>query len=202
MPRPEVYKQDSGYRALVSYRPWKGNVRFPVNIDSTLSQFYTRRFNNNDIFRSPSEICDIDIVPYDTTQGGGTGLATATAATPTRVNMDNYWKVHRLTGDNSRERIYATLYPRLTTKSNTFTIHFRVQALKPAAPLNTTAASWQQWHEGTDQIVGEYRGSQTIERYVDTNDTTLPDFTANPSTTTTLAPYYKFRVVSVKQFAP
>jgi len=185
-------------------------IRFPVNIDSTLSQFYSRRFNNKDIFRSPSEICDIDIVPNDTTRAATEiPITAAISANPTRANMDLYWNgtgatpnAHRLTGDNSRERIYATLYPRLTTKSNTFTIHFRVQALKPALSPGSPSAAWQSWREGTDVITGEYRGSQIIERYVDPNDTTIPDFAANPSTTQTLAPYYKFRILSAKQFAP
>ena len=40
---------------------------------------------------------------------------------------------HYLTGDNSRERIYATIYPRLTTKSNTYTVHMRVQNSRKSA---------------------------------------------------------------------
>ena len=109
-----------------------------------------------------------------------------------------------MTGDNSRERVYATLYPRLTTKSNTFTVHYRVQTLKPALAPNA-ATGWNQWREGIDAVTGEFRGSQTIERYVDPNDTNIPDF-ANPSNTSnsslTLAPYYRFRVISSKQFSP
>jgi hypothetical protein len=120
--------------------------------------------------------------------------------------MDNYWNGspvgtggHRLTGDNSRERIYATIYPRLTTKSNTFTIHFRVQTLKPVSGVGSDPTKWR---EGTDVVTGEYRGSQTIERYVDPNDSTLPDFADPANYSDTLASYYKFRVISNKQFAP
>jgi uncharacterized protein (TIGR02600 family) len=199
--------QAVNYKTINATTPAQTPIRFPVNIDSTLSQFYARRFNNKDIFRSPSEICDIDIVPNDTTRAAAENPVTAaTSLNPTRANMDAYWTSttagHRLTGDNSRERIYATLYPRLTTKSNTFTIHFRVQTLKPALPPGSSTTAWQSWREGTDVITGEYRGSQIIERYVDPNDTSIPDFAANPSTTQTLAPYYKFRVLSAKQFAP
>ena len=63
------------------------------------------------------------------------------------------------------------------------------------------------WDETQDQVTGQFRGSTTIERYVDPNDTTLPDFAlqADPTKTATnlaLDAYYKFRVVSTKQFAP
>jgi len=207
--------QAVNYKTVNATNPAQTPIRFPVNMDATLSQFYTRRFNNKDIFRSASEICDIDIVPNDSTRPSSgatnqnpvsTTAVPSLASGPTRADMDNYWNStaagHRLTGDNLRERIYATLYPRLTTKSNTFTIHFRVQTLKQALPPGSTAAAWTQWREGTDVVTGEYRGAQTIERYVDPNDTSIPDFTASPSTTQSLAPYYKFRVLSLKQFAP
>ncbi len=38
-----------------------------------------------------------------------------------------------VTGDNLREKPYADLYPRLTTKSNTYTVHFRVQNAQKVA---------------------------------------------------------------------
>ncbi len=114
--------------------------------------------------------------------------------------MQKYWESHQLTGDNSRERPYANIYPLLTTKSNTFTIHFRVQALQPA---QTAGADPTMWREGTDQVTSEYRGSQTIERYVDPN-VPLPDYAsfADPTTATPPSSYYRFRVVSTRQFSP
>ena len=177
------------------------SIRFPINMDETLKGF-TARFNNNDIFRSASEICSISLVPQDTDPN-------ATYAT-----MPAYWwrtgaytspaQPHRLTGDNSRERPYATIYPRLTTKSNTYTVHFRVQILKKVPGSSATT-----WTEAQDQVLSEFRGSQTIERYVDASDTTIPDY-ANPSvynsTDPTINPpidqFYKFRVLNSKQFAP
>ena len=111
---------------------------------------------------------------------------------------------YALTGDNTRERPYANLYPLLTTKSNTFTIHYRVQTSATSPSISGYDAT--KWREGTDQVTGEYRGSQTIERYVGSNLMTvkpIPRFHhRSPSVTQTLAPYYKFRVVSNKQFAP
>jgi hypothetical protein len=101
-----------------------------------------------------------------------------------------------LTGDNMRERPYNSIYPRLTTKSNTYTVHFFVQVLKkiPGTPVN-------QWVENKDVVLSQHRGSSLIERYIDPADPTLPDFvTAN--ITQTLDNYYKFRVVSTKKFSP
>lgn len=173
---------------------------YRLNLDmmTTLTQF-DARFNNNDVFRSPTEICSIDLVPSNYTG----------AVPPTRSSMDTYWSTHRLTGDNSRERPYANLYPLLTTRSNTFTVHFRVQTLKK---IKTASTDYTVWQEGTDLVTGEYRGSETIERYVDANGAVdangnpLPNFAAPYSYTQTppltLAPFYKFRVVSTRQFAP
>jgi len=173
------------------------SYRFSLNIPATLTQF-DARFANKDVFRAPSEICSIDLVPNDTGDDGGTAAPTTGIS---RATMDAYWKTHRLTGDNTRERPYANLYPLLTTKSNTFTVHFRVQALQQATGAN---AAPTQWREGTDVITGEYRGSETIERYIDPNDPNIPDYAANPSTSPAmpLSRFYKFRVVDVKQFAP
>jgi len=172
--------------------PTQYNVRFDVNADETLKGF-KQRFDANDIFRSASEICDLPIVPKDdpTTAPNYPGSSLDTFST-----MTAYWNAHRLTGDNSKERIYATLYPRLTTKSNTFTVHFRTQALK-----KTTGTDAKTWDENRDKITGEFRGYQTIERYVDPNNSQIPDYT-DASVTTPISIFYKFRIVQAKQFAP
>ena len=166
-------------------------TRYKMNIEATLAQFQQRFDSTKDIFRSASEICSIDLVPADTTDP----IGTSTTA-PSRSTMDTYWNTHRLTGDNSRERPYATVYPRLTTKSNTYTVHFRVQTLKK---VNSTSGNT--WDENRDLVTGEYRGSQVIERYVDASDPTLPDF-ADPAVTTPIDAFYKFRVLSSKKFTP
>lgn len=165
----QAYKANSG-----------PDVRLAIDADQTL-QGFRDRFNNLEVFRSPTEICGLPLVPVGTTWSGITA----------------FWNDKRLTGDNSRERPYTTIYPRLTTKSNTFTVHVRVQTLKKLK----SDANQQQWREGIDQVTGEFRGSQTIERFVDPNDPTLPDF-ADLSVTQTIDSFYKFRVVSSKQFCP
>lgn len=158
------------------------NIRLDLDLDETVKGFWNR-FATKDIFRSAAEICSIFLVPK------GVGA--------TYGGMATWWDKYKLTGDNSRERPYATIYPRLTTQSNTYTVYMRVQSLRKAKTLNV---AYDQWVEGTDVVTGEYRGSQTIERYVDPTDSRLVDFAATGAPT--LDKFYKFRVVSAKQFAP
>jgi hypothetical protein len=110
--------------------------------------------------------------------------------------MDNFWNTYLLTGDNVRERPYTNLYSLLTTKSNTYTVHMRVQTLKQVPGGNYTT-----WREGKDQVTGQYRGSELVERYIDPKDL-LPDYAADPSTADTLSQHYKYRTLSNRQFAP
>jgi uncharacterized protein (TIGR02600 family) len=163
--------------------------RWPVDLEATLEQF-RRRFAARDIFHSAAEICSIDLVPL-----GAAGVP----ATIDRAGMDQFWRNNGLTGDNLREKPYADLYPLLTTQSNTFTVHLRVQTLQ-----KSTAGQSGEWDEARDKITGEYRGSQTIERYVDPNaDAGGPvDYAAPGNANATLDAHYHFRVVNARQFAP
>ncbi len=170
------YKANSGAALNEVYR-------LAIDPTATLSQFKTK-FDAGSVFKSASEICDVHIVP----QGQSVS------------SMKTFWDTNALTGDNTRERIYTTLYPRLTTRSNTYTVHFRVQSLKkvPGSVAGT-------WTEGKDVVSGEYRGSTTLERFIDANNSKIPDYAANPSlipTMKTLDTFYKWRVVENKQFAP
>lgn len=101
--------------------------------------------------------------------------------------------------DNLRESPYNALYSRITTKSNTFTVHYRVQALKQ---VPTPGRAWLQWIEGKDQVVGEYRGATEIERYLDPNEAGLPDYAGASLPADPIDKYYRFRVLSTRQFAP
>jgi uncharacterized protein (TIGR02600 family) len=162
-------------------------ARLPLNLsetNGTLRQFQ-ERFSAWDIFRSPSEICDIYLVPE--------GYAWSSNA-----EADNAWygDDFALVGDNVRERPYANLYPRLTTKSNTFTVHYTVQTLK-----NPPSASPQIWNEGRGQVTGELRGSTTLERFVDPADSKIPDYATNPNAPS-LDTFYQWRVISNSTFAP
>ncbi len=164
------------------------DFRLPINQAATLSQF-DKVFDSGAIFRSPTEIADLHIVPQ------GTTLASVESST-------GFWQTHSLTGDNLREKIYTTLLPRLTTKSNTYTVHFRVQALKQ----RTNSPNFAQWDNTRDTVLAEYRGAATIERYLDPNQPGLPDFAnMNPVSMTAdynIDRYYRFRVISTRKFAP
>ncbi len=145
-------------------------IRYAVDIPETLKQFDHRFDNEKDIFRSASEICSLFLVPEGSTAEG----------------VESWWDGYKPTGNNSRERPYATLYPLLTTKSNVFTTHMRVQAIK-----RTPA--------GKIQVNGEYRGSVTFERFLDPNDPQFTDGSVDPDNVS-LEPYFRFRTLSAKQF--
>jgi uncharacterized protein (TIGR02600 family) len=162
------------------------NSRFPLSLSETLRGF-ENRFSANDLFRSAAEICSIPLVPADSTWAA--------------VNDGTFWSANTLTGDNSKERPYARIYPKLTTKSNTYTVHYRVEVLKKRP--NSDAAIWT---EAQDKVVSTYRGSTTIERYVNPRDPDLPDYasmTSLPPTGVNALPnFYKFRILGERQFNP
>ncbi len=163
--------------------------RYSIDMAKTLADFDTK-FKNNEVFKSATQICEMNLIPPQV--AGSPGMAA-------------FWNNNQLTGDNLREKPYVDIYPRLTTKSNTYTVHVRVQALKkaPVTPANPA----DKWDASKDKVVGEYRGSSILERYIDVNDPLLPDFATkfanNPNDSAlNIDQYYKMRVVSTKRFAP
>ena len=167
--------------------PVPGTYRFGIDVPNTLKGF-EQKFTT-DIFRSATQISEINLVPLD-----GNNHAYA--------DMAAFWQANSATGDNVREKPYADLYPRLTTKSNAFTVHFRVQVLQ-----KSTGSDAGVWSERKDQVVSEYRGSSEIERYLDPTEPNLPDFAnlmVNQPTSTqlNLDSYYRYRVVNTKRFSP
>lgn len=180
------YKQSSG-----------GSLRLAIDATETLKGFEQRFarhvgagiFKGDDgAFRSASELCDMLLVP------AGAKLDDMAGGDASRW----WWKKYLYTGDNAREIPYGQIYPRVTTKSNVYTVHLRVQSLRQTPSVVATDA--ETWREGTDQVLSEYRGSVTLERYIDPADPNLPDFAKNPMAT--MDEFYKFRVVSTKRFAP
>jgi len=165
------------------------NSRWRLNLstnEGTLRGFEDR-FAGNDIFRSAAEICSIPLVPTNSTWSAVTG--------------GSFWPNYSLTGDNSKERPYARIYPKLTTKSNTYTVHYRVEVLKKS-PNSTSQNTWA---DGTDKVISTYRGSTTIERYVNPRDQ-IPDYariaTLPPTGPSALPNFYKFRILGERQFNP
>ena len=157
-------------------------TRQDIDANATLEQFDTRfdaAKTTGRIFLSPSELCDLWLVP--------------SGRQATDASMQGFWADYKLTGDNLRERPYTGLIPRLTTKSNTYTVHFRVQRLKTTDPAK--------WEEDRNTVTAEYRGSTTVERFLDPN-ATYPDYIKDPSTQPGLDTYYRWRTVENRQFSP
>lgn len=150
------------------------DYRKPINIDETLKAFDEKSF------RSSSSLCDMYLVPQGETQD----------------TIVDFLSRNLVTGDNSRERTYANLLGRITTKSNTYTVHYKVQALK-----KSSATAPDAWDETKDNVTGEYRGSTTIERYISQDDSIIPDY-ATVSGKPNLENHYKWRTISNRQFAP
>jgi uncharacterized protein (TIGR02600 family) len=168
--------------------------RRPLNLINTNTgtlRGFENRFSSNDIFRSAAEICSIPLVPRGSTWANVTNTSTT-----------GFWAANSGTGDNAKERPYARIYPKLTTKSNTYTVHYRVEVLKKS-PNSATQTTWA---DGTDKVISTYRGSTTIERYVNPRDPGLPDYastnTLPPSGPNALPNFYKFRILGERQFNP
>ena len=89
------------------------------------------------------------------------------------------------------------------TKSNVFTVHVWSQSVSKNP--NSTSDEWKKFDENRDRITGEYRGSTTIERFLDTNDPALVPtsgavYDAVNANAKGLDPYYRFRILSSKRF--
>lgn len=192
-------------------------VRRNIDVNNTVKQIEDR-LQKNRPFVSASEICEIPMIPTDMTElemkGTTTnpskpakdlvnvGFSKTTPLTDFETKLSQFWAKHKLTGDNSLERPYSFIYPRLTTRSNSYTVHVRVQVLKKASNDRDKFV----FKNNRDQVTGEFRGSFQIERYLDPN---LAGFVkgANEEPTTESDPDarlgpYRFRVVSSKQFTP
>ena len=156
--------------------------RKPVDADQTLRQF-EQRFENGKLFQHASEICEVHLVRE------GENL--------TEYETNTFWPEHLVTGDNSRERPYANLYPRLTTRSNTFRVHFWTESLKKARDSEP-----DEFDPELDSVVGRYRGSTLVERYIDPNETDFPDFAQPANDDRHLEEFVRIRILESNRFAP
>lgn len=156
-------------------------LRFPIDLNKTLEAMETRlksKEGDYPLFRSASELCTVDLYPQDIAVG----------------SWPAFWdNLGALTGDNGRERPYAHIYPRVTTKSNVYTVHMRCQSIRKA---KGTAPN--EFDEDKDTVLGEYRGSATVERFIDPNDEALLKYNER---TQKVDPYYRYRVINTKQFS-
>ncbi|NDC39689.1 MAG: hypothetical protein EBZ48_16885 [Proteobacteria bacterium] len=126
-------------------------------------------------------------------------------ATPYKPDqMATFWgenstQGRSLTGDNLKERPYASIYGKITTKSNTFRVHYKAQAIRKAR-----SSAPEQFAPGKDTILTDYRGSSLIERRIDPADSRIPDYGASsaPLSLTPLDEFYRMRVLEVKRLVP
>ncbi len=213
--------ETSIYKTGENGAPTPYNYRRTCNREETINSMdkffgeYSAQSPEKGFFRSASQICEQYLYPDALS---GEKQVMASPAAKTRLAADaavrKFWQTQQLTGDNLREKPYADLYPRLTTKSNTFTVHMCVQTLRKR-PLvgNNSELHHQRWEEGKDLVTAEFRGSAVIERYlnpqdrrfsktdkvtVERNDYIDPTATTGPS----LENAYRFRVISTKRFLP
>jgi uncharacterized protein (TIGR02600 family) len=199
------------YKAFLDADNLKFDTNYHVNMTETLQGFQAR-FGSGDLFHSASEICDLFLVPEPIaghsyiSSNNRTGKTLSKPSQKPKIgDMISWWNGDpqqpddgmKLTGDNTRESPYNQLYPRLTTRSNVFQVHYRVQALKKARSTPVTV-----WDEKKDRVGAEQRGSVVLERYIDPNDAALPDFVANPDADGALDDHYRFRIIRSKIFAP
>ena len=188
--------------------------RYPVNATATLKGFDEERFKKGDVFRTASEICEMFLVPkrFGESETGGTGSTSDHdygKAKPTiglaYNKMVDWWSgqpgnaadAFEATGDNTRESPYAQLYPRLCTRSNVFQVHYRVQLIRKSRSTAVDTVDLTK-----DQFAAEYRGSTTVERYLDPNDKEVPDFASTGNTTQALDDFYRYRIISRQPFTP
>jgi uncharacterized protein (TIGR02600 family) len=170
------------------------NFRYPIHMGETLKGF-EQRFRQGEIFVSGTEICELFLVPQS---------QTSSAAETTFENIVNWWNgsltatdAKDLTGDNIREMPYLYLYPRVTTKSNVFTVHYHVQTLQQARTSDPSG-----WDEEKDRVLSAQRGSVLLERYLDGNDNKIDTVMVGGGTSDTWDKFYRTRVIRKRLFAP
>ncbi|MGI8604851.1 MAG: Verru_Chthon cassette protein A [Verrucomicrobiales bacterium] len=168
--------------------------RHHIDAEQTLKQ-WEKKFSGTDdtsqelkvrpgAFISASEICDMWLVPEGHTLD----------------NLPEFWATRRLSGDNVLEKPYANLYPRLTTRSNTYRVHVIAQALRKVRGTDPG-----KFDTLRDQVSAEYRGSYLVERSIDPTDRQIKDYAGiiadNAQVDEPLDRFYTYRISQVKQFA-
>jgi len=179
-----------------------------VDTDATLKLF-DERFNSGFAFISPAQICEMYLLPKKA--GSSDTLVPVTWASKisdllkasSSSSILKFWENHAVTADNLKERPYTNMYPRLTTRSNTYQVHMRIQTIKKARSSDPA-----KFVAGTDKTSSEYRGSVMIERYLDLNDPALSasknlDYaTGTALSKPPLEDFHRFRIIAQKRFDP
>ena len=163
------------------------------------------------LFRTASQICEVHLIPQKVAgtspaqpviAGQQTSPTDGSDEQPTSpynvANINTFWEARQITGDNLRERPYATIYGKITTRTNTIRVHFRAQSLRKARSIDPAEVDLR-----SDTISSDYRGSALIERRIDPEDARIRnlDYAVNPAAPP-LDEFYNFRVLERKRFNP
>ncbi len=76
-------------------------------------------------------------------------------------------------------------------------MHYKVQFLRKSRSTEPHV-----WDEAKDRVASEQRGSATVERYLDTMDTTQPDHVLEQETQRAVDDDYHYRIIQRQPFAP
>ena len=134
------------------------NWRHRIDATETLKQF-DAKFAQDEAFMTESEICEHFLIP-EGQQWDNEG-----------TSMRAFWDAHRLSGDNTLERPYAGLYGRLTTRSNVFRLHFRIQEI-----VKSTDSPADRFDPDQDSIGSDRQGSKILERVLNHQHPDLPSY--------------------------
>jgi len=191
-----------GLREFSDINNHYAKTRYAIDVPETIRYLDMTVFNRGDIFRSASQLCEAFLIPdtKNSTLNGGEPIKAQNI-------VRDFWNAYSVEGfnvtpSNGRQEPYNHIYSRITTKSNTYTVHWRVQSLRKLPGSSSQASSWD---ENRDRIVAESRGSTLIERYIDPNARNIPDYATmdlEEIATDPLSNYYKWRIVANTKFNP
>jgi hypothetical protein len=159
--------------------------RHYIDAEETLQLWKRHVFDQGRVFLTPGEICEHPLVPE--------------SLAADEDDLRDFWNTHRLTGDNSKERPYARLYSRLTTRSNVYRIHFIAESLVKARSTPTDA-----FVAGKDRVTARQQGSCLATRRIDFRRTDIPNYLALPATGVakpkSLSRFYEWKTGAIQRF--
>ena len=144
--------------------------RHYIDVEVTLALWERERGGRASL--AAAEICGMPLVP----EGYAGELS--------RAGLEAWWRRHRLTGDNSRERPYGRLLPHFTTRSNVYRVHFVAETIRGSGGEGFDAAR--------DRVTAQRRGSCRVWRVLDASDPGLPDFAGAGGVRETLSGSYRW----------
>lgn len=161
--------------------------RSMIDVSATLNLWDNERATMGRPFLTEAEICGSHLVPEGLVEQGSAA---------SREQMEAFWGRHRLTGDNSRERPYAHLVPKLTVRSNVFRMHFKVQKL-----AKTRTSPVNEFRPGKDRELATVQGTALLRRSLDTNHPELSRAQDRGGALAlgSLHPFYRWKVEEFRQ---